>query len=188
MALTINTRRGHTLEQEGDNFYMDLNFIESMRRRPLLTGITTGFAILAGCMNRETSTGANSSNNEPTFEVNEDTPSSFILLRNQPQNPNGILVGDEFEIGIHLGNAGGETASGEISIKLTPPDEDGPIQTATFRVDGDDAIPSGEARFFTFGRFEATVTGDWELTAASGIDQTHHEYDEIIEVRERSDD
>ena len=155
-----------------------------MRRRSLLASIPVGLSTTAGCLSRGASSGADN-NNEPEFEVDEGASSAFILLRNQPQDSNGIVMGDEFEIGIHLGNAGGESATGEVSVKLTPPNENGTVQTATFVVDGDDAIPSGEARFFTFGWFEATVAGDWELTAASGIEQIHQSYNKTIKVGER---
>ncbi len=173
-----------------------------MRRRALLTGLTVGSAAIAGWMTRGASsitdsvgsmdvgasTGADSSNTEPKFEVNDADPGAFILLRNQPQDPNGITVGDEFEIGIHLGNPGGEPATGEVSVELTPPNEDESVQTASTNIDGDAEIPPGEARFFTLGRFDATVAGDWELTAASGIEQVSDSYDKTIEVKERSDD
>ncbi|ELZ01787.1 hypothetical protein [Natrialba asiatica] len=133
-------------------------------------------------------TGADSSNTEPEFEVNEAEPGAFILLRNQPQDPNGITVGDEFEIGVHLGNPGGEPATGDVSVELAPPNEEASVQTASTSVAGEEEIPPGEARFFTLGQFDATVAGDWKLTAASGIEQVSDGYDETIEVKERSGD
>lgn len=153
-----------------------------MHRRSLLIGTTVSFATISGCQSdfRE------NTNKKPEFGINEDAPGTFILLRNQPQNPNGIVVGDEFKIGLHLGNAGGAPASGEISVKFSPPNEEVDDQTANFVVEDDNAIPSGEARFFTFGSFEATVAGDWELTAASGIEQIHQSYDNTIKVKEQS--
>lgn len=165
-----------------------------MRRRALLTGFTIGLATIAGCLNRGTSTGdtdngtdteTDAASDSPEFEVDEDAPGEFVLLRNQPQEPGDIIVGDEFEIGVVLGNAGGEPITGEVSVELVPPNEDEDAQTATVVVEGDDEIPSGAARFFTTDSFEATVAGDWELIAGSEIAQVNQTYDPIVTVEER---
>ncbi|WP_306056572.1 hypothetical protein [Natronococcus wangiae] len=161
-----------------------------MRRRALLTGLPVGVLIIAGCLSDSTTddTDDNASNeadtdsDAPEFEVDEDAPGEFILLRNQPQEPNGVTVGDEFETGVVLGNAGGESIAGEVGIELVPPNEDEDVQTASIVVQGDDEIPSGAARFFTAGLFEATVAGDWELIAGSEIEHVHRTYDPIVTV------
>lgn len=162
-----------------------------MRRRTLLTGLPVGGSLLAGCLNGSNSnTGTEAStdtaSDAPDFEIDDDVPGAFILLRNQPQEPNGVTAGDEFEIGVVLGNAGGEPLSGELSVELIPPNEetDADAQTATIVVEDDNAIPSGAAKFFTTGLFEATVAGDWELVAGPEIEQVHPTYDPIITVEE----
>jgi hypothetical protein len=118
----------------------------------------------------------------PDFEVDKDTPGEFILLRNQPQVPNGVAVDDEFEIAVVLGNVGGTPIVGEASIKLIPPNEDEDVQTTTIVIEENDEIPSGAARFFVTGLFEATVASDWELIANSGIEQFHQTYDPVVPV------
>jgi hypothetical protein len=133
-------------------------------------------------------TESNTASDAPEFGTDEDAPGEFILLRNQPQQPDGVTVGDEFEIAVVLGNAGGESITGEVSVELVPPNKDEDTQTATVIVEADDEIPSGAARFFTTGLFEATVAGDWELNAGSEIGQVHQSYDPIITVQERPSD
>ncbi|TYL39394.1 hypothetical protein CV102_07395 [Natronococcus pandeyae] len=136
----------------------------------------------------EATTETDTAADAPGFEIDEDAPGEFILLRNQPQEPSGITVGDEFEIAVVLGNAGGESITGEVSVELVPPNEDEDIQTATIVVEGGDEIPSGAARFFTTGLFEATVAGNWELIAGTEIGQVHQAYDPIVTVEKRPDD
>ncbi|MCU4974751.1 hypothetical protein OB955_18690 [Halobacteria archaeon AArc-m2/3/4] len=176
-----------------------------MRRRALLTALAVGVSVAAGCLNRgsgtsdtsnRSQTNADSAADAPAFDVDDDAPGAFVLLRNQPQDPNGIVVGDEFDVGVVLGNAGGEPVTGDVRVRLVAPtgegdgngDEDENVQTATIAVDGDDELPAGAARFFTTGPFDATVAGDWKLTAESGIKRVHRAYDPIIEVEERPDD
>jgi hypothetical protein len=157
-----------------------------MRRRALLTSLPVGVSVLAGCLGSTTE--SNTASDAPEFGTDEDAPGEFILLRNQPQQPDGVTVGDEFEIAVVLGNAGGESITGEVSVELVPPNKDEDTQTATVIVEADDEIPSGAARFFTTGLFEATVAGDWELNAGSEIGQVHQSYDPIITVQERPSD
>jgi len=167
-----------------------------MRRRALLSTLPVSVPIIAGCLSSSSAdnTGDEATNetdtasDAPGFAVDEDAPGEFILLRNQPQEPNGVTVGDEFEIAVVLGNAGGESITGEVSVELVPPNEDEDDQTAPIVVEGAEEIPSGAARFFTTGLFEATVTGDWELIADSGIGQVHQTYDPTVTVEERPDD
>ncbi|WP_228434546.1 hypothetical protein [Natrarchaeobaculum aegyptiacum] len=167
-----------------------------MRRRALLTTLPVSASIIAGCLNSsntdntgdEDTAETDTTSDAPQFEVDEDAPGEFILLRNQPQEPGGVTVGDEFEIAVVLGNAGGESITGEVDVELVPPNEDSGVQTATIVVDDDDEIPSGAARFFTTGLFEATVAGDWELIAGTGIGQVYQTYDPIVTVEERPDD
>jgi len=157
-----------------------------MRRRAFLTSLPVGVSVLAGCLGSTTE--SNTASDAPEFEADEDAPGEFILLRNQPQEPDGISVGDEFEIAVVLGNTGGESITGEVSIELVPPNKDEDVQTATVVVEGDDEIPSGASRFFTTGLFESTVAGDWKLNAGSEIGQVHQSYDPIITIQERPDD
>ncbi|MFC4438843.1 MULTISPECIES: hypothetical protein [Natrialbaceae] len=164
-----------------------------MRRRALLTSLPVGVPIIAGCLSGtsaddESTTETDTGSDAPNFKVDEDAPGEFILLRNQPQEPSGVTVGDTFEIGVVLGNAGGESITGEVSVELVPPNEGEDVQTAAIVVEGDDEIPSGAARFFTTGSFEATVAGDWELVAGPGIGQVHRAYDPIVIVEERPHD
>lgn len=164
-----------------------------MRRRTLLTGLTVSASLLAGCLNSsssntdaEASTEMDTASDAPDFESDDGVPGEYILLRKQLQQPNGVTVGDEFEIGVALGNAGGESLSGEVSVELIPPTEetDADPQTATIVVEDDNTIPSGAAKFFTTGLFEATVAGDWELVAGPEIELVHQTYDPIITVEE----
>lgn len=157
-----------------------------MHRRALLTSLPVGVSVLGGCLGSTTE--SNTASDAPEFEVDEDAPGEFILLRNQPQQPDSVTVGDEFEIAVVLGNAGGESITGEVSVELVPPNEDEDVQTATVVVGADDEIASGAARFFTTGSFEATVAGDWELNAGSEIGQVHQSYDPRITVQERPND
>jgi len=157
-----------------------------MRRRALLTSLPVGVSVLAGCLGSTTE--SNTASDSPVFEADEGAPGEFILLRNQPQQPDGVTVGDEFEIAVVLGNAGGESITGEVSVELVPPNKDEDVQTATVVVEGNDEIPSGAARFFTTGLFEATVAGEWELNAGSEIGLVHQSYDPIIAVQERPND
>ena len=164
-----------------------------MRRRTLLTSVPVGLSIIAGCLDIGDDTdGSDDGVNEdvaadaPAFAVDEDAPGAFTLLRIQPQEPGGVTDGDEFDIGVVLGNAGGEPVTGEADVELVPPTDDEAVQPATVVID--DELPSGAARFFTTGPFEATVPGDWELTAGSGIDRVHPEYDGTVAVGERPED
>ena len=162
-----------------------------MERRALLGSL--GFALtttLAGCVS--TAFGANTSASDetrdaPTFNADGDGPGEFILLTAQPQAPNGIFLHDEFEIGIALGNAGGEPLSGEVVVELIPAAEDISSQTASVTIGEDEAIPSEAARFFRTGPYQATGVGNWELTAGPEIAQVHPEYDGTFEVKERPD-
>lgn len=66
--------------------------------------------IIAGCLSdyrtdntaEEATTETNTASDAPEFEVDDDGPGEFILLRNQPQEPNGATVCDEFEIAVVL--------------------------------------------------------------------------------------
>ena len=136
-----------------------------MRRRALLAGLPVSISLVSGCLSGEidddeSATETDTASDAPEFEVDADAPGEFILLRNQPQKPEGITVGDEFEIGVVLGNAGGESITGEATVELRPPNGDEDVQTATIVVEEDDGLPSGAARFFTTGLFEATVAVD----------------------------
>lgn len=165
-----------------------------MNRRTLLTGIAAGVTVTAGCLSGDSTddtgaaTGTDSVSDAPEFEADEDAPGEFVLLRNQPQEPNGISVGDEFETGVVLGNAGGESVSGDVGVGLLPPSEDETAQGATIEVEGENEIPSGAARFFTAGPFTPTVAGDWELVAGPEIERVHRTYDPVITVEERPGD
>lgn len=167
-----------------------------MRRRALLTSLPVGISVIAGCSSGfstdgsddGTATGTDTGSDAPEFEVDEDGPGEFVLLRNQPQEPNGVIVGDEFEIGVVLGNAGGEPVAGDVGVELVPPNEDETVQTATVAVEGDDEIPSAAARFFIAGPFDATVAGDWELDPGPGIGRVHQTYDPRVVVEERPED
>lgn len=152
-----------------------------MRRRALLTSLPVGVSVLAGCLGSVSE--SNNAADAPAFEANKDAPGEFILLRNQPQQE--VTVGDEFEVAVVLGNAGGESITGEVSVELVPPSNDEDVQTATVVVEDGDALASGAARFFIAGLFEATVVGDWELNAGAGIEQVHESYDPTITVREQ---
>ncbi|WP_254769400.1 hypothetical protein [Salinilacihabitans rarus] len=164
-----------------------------MDRRGYLTGVTIGIVGIAGCSdslgnaNSDTRNAGteNTGADTPEFEVDDDAPGTVILLRQQPQNPNGVVVGDEFEIAIVLGNAGGEPVSTDVSVELGPPTDDEPAQMATVAVD---ELPAGAARFFTAGPFAATVAGDWELTAGPEIDRVYPEYDGIVTVEDQADE
>lgn len=164
-----------------------------MYRRTYLVGSTIGLTSIAGCLNFTATSnnggpsGSDTGADAPQFRADEDAPGTFILLRQQPQNPNGIVVGDEFETAIVLGNAGGEPVSGEVSVELIPPNDNEAIQTATVIIDVANELPSGAAGFFTIGLFEATVAGDWELTAGPEIEQIHPEYIGTIKVKDQSD-
>ena len=163
-----------------------------MDRRDYLAGVTIGMAGIAGCLditgifpNSQNVSGEDTGRNSPVFEANEDDPGMFILLRQQPQDPNGIVVGDSFEIGLVLGNAGGEPVTGDVSVELNPPNDDEATQTATVVVD--DKIPSGTANMFIAGPFDATIAGDWALIAGPEIERVSPEYDEKVSIENHSD-
>lgn len=164
-----------------------------MYRRVFIAGSTVGLATVSGCLNPLTRTDNTATDDTdtnfadaPEFSADEDTPGRFVLLRNQPQDPNGVFVGDRFEIAIVLGNGGGEPVSGEVDVELRPPNDAEAVQTATGVVD--DELPPGAATFVDTGVFEATAAGDWELAAGSGIEQVHRAYDPTVTVEERPDD
>ena len=98
-----------------------------------------------------------------------------------------IVLHDEFEIAIALGNAGGEPLSGKFSLELLPETDDVSSQIASVTIDEDENIPSGAARFFRTGPFQATAVGKWELAAGPEIAQVHPEYDGTLVVKELSD-
>ena len=166
-----------------------------MHRRALLASVPVGLLTVSGCLGRESETGTtgetdgenvDSGSDAPAFEVDEDAPGTVMLLRHQPQEPGGVVVGTEFDSAVALGNAGGDPITGEITVELVPPVDDEATQPATVVVD--DALPSGGARFFTAGPFTATVTGDWELEPESGVDRIHPAYDGTVVVEDRPDD
>lgn len=160
-----------------------------MRRRTLLAAVAIGLPALSGCFDSNTETTDESAGADaPEFDVTADAPGTVILLRQQSQAPNGIRVTDDFEIAVALGNAGGEPVGDDVSVDLLPPTDDESVQSATIVVDGDDELPSGAARFFTVGPFEATVAGDWELTGGPEIERVHPEYDGTVTVDEQPSD
>ncbi|TMT80224.1 hypothetical protein E2L06_18355 [Haloterrigena sp. H1] len=171
-----------------------------MKRRALLGGFSAGFTTLvSGCLSGRngvigggTSGGSNSSSDNavdaPRFEANQNTPAEPILLTAQEQAPNGVVLGDEFDIAIAIGNAGGGTLSGEYTLRLLPPTDDEPSQSDTLTIGGENTIPSGAARFFRIGPFVATATGTWELVAGPKIERVHSEYNGTFTVSEGSDD
>lgn len=160
-----------------------------MNRRILLGNLGFGLTItLAGCVSEavgDNTTASDEARDAPAFNVDEDGPGEFILLTAQPQAPNGIFLHDDFEIAIALGNAGGEPLSGEVVVELISAAEDVSSQTASVTIGEEESIPSGAARFFRSGPYEATTVGNWELTAGSGIAQVHPEYNATFEVKER---
>lgn len=166
-----------------------------MKRRTLIGSLPAGFiAIVSGCLSGRNGTigGSNSSSDNaidaPRFEANQNIPAKPILLTAQEQAPNGLVIGDEFDIAIAIGNAGGSTLSGEYTLRLLPPTDSEPSQSDTLTISGENTISSGAARFFRIGPFNATATGIWELVAGPEIERVHSEYDGTFTVNERSDD
>jgi hypothetical protein len=162
-----------------------------MNRRALLGSLGFGLTTtLAGCVAGafgDSTSASDEARDAPTFNADEDGPGEYILLTAQPQAPNGIVLHDEFEIAIALGNTGGEPLSGEVTVEIIPSTDDVASQTASVTIGKDEKIPSGAARFFRTGPYKATSVGNWELTAGPEIAQVHPEYDGTFEVKERSD-
>jgi hypothetical protein len=162
-----------------------------MKRRALLGSLGLGLATtLTGCLGDTIgdSTGSsNESSDAPRFEVDENSPGEFILLAAQPQAPNGIYLHDEFEIGIVLGNIGGEPLSGEVVVELVPSVADVPSQTASVTISADETLPSGASRFYRTGPYQATAVDSWELVARSGITRVDPQYEGKIKINDRSD-
>jgi hypothetical protein len=148
----------------------------------LAIGLATA---LSGCLSTSTSSEVADA---PTFNVDENAPSESILLAAQPQAPNGIVLYDEFEIAIALGNTGGEPLTGDFGVELVPSADDASSQPGSVTIDENEALPSGAARFFRVGPFKASSVGGWELTAGPGIVQVHPEYDGRLTVEQRPDD
>ena len=158
-----------------------------MKRRTLLISLGVGITTaVTGCLNF---TGSSQTQQEdtaedaPSFTTREDGSGGFILLRIQPQTPNGPFRGDEFEIGVVLGNTTSKSLTGEVTVKFVPSSENGSTQTASISVVGKDSIPSGAARFFRAGPFQAATVGDWELIAGTNIAQVHPSYDGTVTVQ-----
>lgn len=159
-----------------------------MNRRALLSSLGIGATtVLAGCLNFTASAQpqqqADSAVDAPTFTPRNDGTGGFILLRTQPQAPNGVFRGEEFEMGVVLGNTATETLSGEVTVELVPSMEDEVTQTARITVTDEDAIPAGAARFFRVGSFRATAVGEWELVAGNNIAEVHPSYDGAVTIR-----
>lgn len=159
-----------------------------MKRRGCLAGLAIGVGTLSGCTSIFPSTESRTSGEDesagdgPQFSVDETAAGAFKLLRKQVQTPSGVSVGDSFEIGIVLGNAGGDPIAGEVTLELIPPNDDQDVQTDTLEVESADEIPSGAAKFYVIGAFQATVAGTWELIAGPDIEQVHSQYDGRIVI------
>lgn len=160
-----------------------------MERRIFLSGVTSCVVITAGCADSDDSGGESdngenieSSADAPSFEVDDESAGTFILLRNQPQESDDIIEGDEVEISVYLGNTGGEPVTGEVVVELVPPTESGGSQTDTILIEEDEGLPSGAARSFIVGPFTMTTSGNWVLIASSGVEETHQQYDPEISV------
>jgi len=158
-----------------------------MKRRTHLISLGVGITTaVTGCLNF---TGSSQTQQEdtaedaPSFTTREDGSGGFILLRIQPQTPNGPFRGDEFEIGVVLGNTTSKSLTGEVTVKFVPSSENGSTQTASISVVGEDSIPSGAARFFRAGPFQAVTVGDWELVAGTNISQVHPSYNGTVTVQ-----
>jgi len=119
----------------------------------------------------------------PKFEVDNVNTAKPILLTSQIQTSDGIELNDKFDIAIAIGNAGGKKLSGKIELILVPP-KDAQNQIASVTIDRTNSIPSGAAKFFKIGSFNATVTGTWALVAGDGISQVHRDYDGKFKVDE----
>ena len=158
-----------------------------MNRRALLAYLgAASTTALAGCLNFTGSAQTpqeDTSADAPSFNVRNDGSGGFILLRIQPQTPNGLFRGDEFKMGVVLGNTTNEPLTGEVSVELVLKAGDEPLQAASITLTADDSLPSGAARFFRAGPFLATVVGEWELVAGTNIAQVHSSYDGTVTVQ-----
>lgn len=124
----------------------------------------------------------NESRSAPRFEVDESAAGRYILLRMQPQDPvphSGATVGEPFEIGIVVGNAGGEPATGSVTVEFVPPNDDESAETVTLKPE---ETPSGATRFLITEPFEPTVEGEWRVVAGDGFADVHPQYDGTITV------
>jgi len=158
-----------------------------MKRRTLLVSLGVGTTTaVTGCLNFTGSSQTpqeDTAEDAPSFTTREDGSGGFILLRIQPQTPNGPFRGDEFDIGVVLGNTTNKPLTGEVTVEFVPSAEDGSTQTASVSVIGEDSIPSGAARYFRAGPFQATTVGDWELVAGANIAQVHPSYNGTVTVQ-----
>jgi hypothetical protein len=152
-----------------------------MKRRQFVSALAVGvLPVASGCSSRSIVADASTADtvsDAPTFEADPTAPPAFVLLVNQPQAPNGLVVGDTFDTSVALGNIGGEPLAGEAEVELHSPADGSPRQSATITVAPGEPLPAGAARFFRVGPFDADVAGTWELVAGTGIDRTHPEYD-----------
>ena len=166
--------------------------LESMNRRTFLVGLGAASTMaLAGCLNFTGSARTSeedASADAPSFPVRDDGSGGFVLLRIQPQTPNGLFRGDEYEIGVVVGNTASEPLTGEITVELVPRAGDGLPQPASITVTADNPLLSGAARFFRAGPFRATVVGEWELVAETNIAHVHSSYDGTVTVQPQPSD
>lgn len=158
-----------------------------MNRRTFLVSLgAASTTTLTGCLDftasRQTQQ-EDTSADVPSFTVRDDGSGGFILLRIQPQTPNGLFRGDEFDIGVILGNSSNEPLTGEATVEFVPDAGDGSPQAASITVPADDSLPSGAARFFRMGPFLATMVGEWELIAGTNIAHVHSSYDGAVTVQ-----
>lgn len=94
------------------------------------------------------------------------------MVRSPPESAT-VVIGDEFDSPVVLGNAGGAAISGVVSVELVAPTAGEAVHTATIVVRADDDSPSGAAMVVTVGSVDSTVAGEWHLSPGSEIDCVH---------------
>lgn len=159
-----------------------------MKRRFILSGSAAASLLLAGCVQNinvppdasNPDENGDTGRDVPVFEVDESAPGEFILLRHQPQTSTTIRAGDECEIAVVLGNAGGENVHGEVALTLESPT--GRKTRKTIIVSSTESLPSGTAQCYDMGPITFDTDGEWSLTATTGVAHVHPEYDETIFV------